>query len=124
MSPELPSSCELGVVALDSYEFKDTLTSFFSNDQQATDLLTQVDWKTWFHSPGYPPKPNFDDTMVKVCYELADRWRNKAKQEFTAQAKDIEGWVGNQSVVFLEALQSSAPLRPEDILRGESSFED
>jgi leukotriene-A4 hydrolase len=92
------------------------LTSFYSNDKEATDALAKVSWDTWFYSPGYPPKPDYDDSMVRVCYALADRWKARAIKDFTPSSDDIKGWAGNQSVVFLDTLQSGVPLRPEDVV--------
>lgn len=93
------------------------MLDFFSNDKEASGKLKEVDWDTWFYKPGYPPKPNFDESMVRVCYELADKWRSRAEKSFEPKTSDIEGWIGNQSVVFLEKLQSfpSPPLRSEDV---------
>ena len=56
-------------------------------------------------------KPDFDQTMVKSCYELADKWQALVSSEsgdFKPQSSDIGGWVSNQSVVFLEKLQNFA----------------
>lgn len=56
--------------------------------------------------------------MVDVCYKLADSWEAKStgKADFTPHASDIDGWVGNQTVVFLERVQKfSKPLRKEDV---------
>jgi leukotriene-A4 hydrolase len=95
--------------SLDSYEFKATLLEFFASDQDASKALGEVDWDAWFYKPGLPPKPKFDTSMVDKCYALADRWEKD--KDFTASSKDIEGWTGNQIVVFLEAVQNfSTPL--------------
>jgi len=56
--------------------------------------------------------------MVDVCYKLADKWEAKSigEEDFTPEASDIDGWVGNQIVVFLERVQRFAkPLRAEDV---------
>lgn len=101
--------------SLDSYEFKATLLDFFAKDKAATDKLASVDWDTWFYKPGYPPKPDFDTSMVDVCYSLADKWEqlNKGTSDFKPSSKDIADWSANQSVVFLEKIQTwSQPLSP------------
>jgi len=94
--------------SLDSFEFKSTLINFFDGDEEVYHKLLKLDWDGWFYKPGYPIKPNYDDRMVQVCYNLADRWLQKKTQPFNPSEKDIEGWTANQSVVFLERLQSSA----------------
>jgi leukotriene-A4 hydrolase len=103
--------------SVDSYEFKATLLSFFESDSEASKKLQEVDWDAWFYKPGYPPKPAFDTTLADQCYELADKWQSlnegKAK-DFKPSADDIKNFTANQSVVFLERLQTfSKPLSPE-----------
>lgn len=100
--------------SLDSFQFKATLLDFFAQDDEATDKLKGLDWDHWFYSPGYPPKPDFDESLVKVCYELVDKWSSRTKgtkSEFQPKASDIDGWVSNQSVVFLERMQD-LPTKP------------
>ncbi|KAK0944570.1 Leucyl aminopeptidase yscIV [Friedmanniomyces endolithicus] len=96
--------------SVDSYEFKATLLDFFANDVDAAKKLQNVDWDTWFYAPGFPPKPDFDTTLADQCYALADKWQalaeNHKESDFKPSAKDIESWTANQSVVFLERLQS------------------
>jgi leukotriene-A4 hydrolase len=109
--------------SLDSFEFKATLLDFFASDSTNSNKLQEVDWDTWFNKPGYPPKPKYDDSMVRVCYSLADQWRSRSEKSFEPTSSDISGWTANQSVVFLEKLQSfpSPPIRPEDVkLLGET----
>ncbi|KAF2623686.1 leukotriene A-4 hydrolase [Macroventuria anomochaeta] len=112
--------------SLDSYDFKACLLDFFASDAEASKKLADLDWDKLFYAPGYPPKPQFDDSLVKTCYELADKWEARvsggAKGDFKPQASDIESWVSNQSVVFIERLQSfGTKFSAEDIhLLGET----
>jgi leukotriene-A4 hydrolase len=102
--------------SLDSYEFKANLLDFFKSDSTASKKLNEVDWDTWFYKAGLPPKPDFDTSLVDVCYELAEKWQDRASKSFDPSPADIKSWNANQSVVFLEKLQSSStPLRKEDI---------
>jgi len=104
--------------SLDSYEFKATVLDFFKSDKEASKLVTELDWDKWFYTPGLPPKPDFDTSMVDVCYKLADKWEavSKGDSSFEPSASDIEGWVANQTVVFLERVQKfSQPLRKKDV---------
>lgn len=104
--------------SLDSYDFKACLLDFFANDKEAAKLLNEFDWDKLFYAPGFPAKPKFDDTLVKTCYELADKWqaRIEKKDSFTPKKADIEGWTANQSNVFLERLQAfSESFSPEDV---------
>ncbi|EPS29094.1 hypothetical protein PDE_04043 [Penicillium oxalicum 114-2] len=100
--------------SLDSFEFKATLLDFFKSDAEATQLLTELDWNTWFYAPGLPPKPQFDTSMVDVVYELAKKWESLPDSGFKPQASDLEGLAANQILVFLEQiLLWEKPLTPD-----------
>ncbi|KAJ6123253.1 hypothetical protein N7512_005718 [Penicillium capsulatum] len=100
--------------SLDSYEFKATMLDFFQNDAEASKLLNDLDWETWFYAPGLPPKPEFDTSLVDIVYELAKQWRSLPDGSFKPQATDLQGLTANQIVVFLEQiLRWEQPLRPE-----------
>lgn len=108
--------------SLDSYEFKATLLDFFAGAESTAKKLEAVDWDTWFYKPGLPPKPDFDTSLVKPAYELADKWETlttttttttASTPEFQPNPSDITSLSGNQLVVFLERLLlSSQPLSP------------
>ena len=85
--------------SLDSYDFKANLLSFFTPDVTASKALNDVDWDFWFYSPGMPPKPDFDTSLVDVCYDLATKWETDVIEP---DAGDIKGWSANQVVVFLD----------------------
>jgi len=70
--------------------------------------MGHLDWDTWFYKPGYPPKPDFDQTLVKACFKLAREWKTRSgsASAFKPSKNDIEGWYANQSVVFLEQVQT------------------
>lgn len=102
--------------SVDSYEFKATLLSFFEPDAEASKQLATVDWDKWFYTPGFPPRPDFDTTLADECYDLANKWEalNGGANEFKPSAADIKSFSANQSVVFLERVQSfSHPLSPD-----------
>jgi leukotriene-A4 hydrolase len=102
--------------SLDSYDFKVTLLDFFASDAEASKKLNDLDWDTWFYKPGYPPKPDYDTSLVDACYALADKWKNRASVPFDPSYSDIKSWMANQSVVFLEKIQTfETPLRAEDV---------
>ena len=94
--------------SLGSYEFKANLVSFFESDPIASEALNKVDWDAWFYNPGLPPKPNFDTSLVDVCYELSSKWEHMKSEKFEPKAQDIKGWAANQIVVFLDNVQESA----------------
>jgi leukotriene-A4 hydrolase len=106
--------------SVDSYDFKSCLIDFFANDTDASKKLEAFDWDKLFYAPGFPTKPEFDQSLVKKCYELADKWQqlvsSSSSSDFTPHSSDIDGWVANQSVVFLERVQEFAEkFTPEQI---------
>lgn len=94
--------------SLDSYDFKANLLSFCESDATATAALNNVDWDAWFYTPGLPPKPDFDTSLVDICYDLAARWEETKSDKFEPHAQDIKGWTANQIVVFLNRVQGFA----------------
>ena len=104
--------------SLDSYDFKSTLLDFFAKDSTASEKLSKVDWDSWFYKPGFPPKPEYDDSRAKVCQDLAEKWKTlsaSSSAKFKPHRSDIEGWSSSQVVVFLEAVQMfDRPLKPTD----------
>jgi leukotriene-A4 hydrolase len=60
----------------------------------------------WYYKTGFPPKPDFDTSLVDVCYNLADKWASLFDStSFKPSKDDIKGWTANQAVVFLEKIQ-------------------
>ncbi|KAK1141367.1 Leucyl aminopeptidase yscIV [Aspergillus melleus] len=99
--------------SLDSYEFKSTILDFFQSDAEASRLLNELDWDTWFYAPGLPPKPHFDTSLVDVVYELSNKWKSLPQSSFKPQRSDIQDLTANQVVVFLEQILLGNPLTPE-----------
>ena len=91
--------------SLDSFEFKADLLQYFASNATASAALHAVNWDEWFYTPGLPPKPNFDTSLVDVCYTLASKWAQADPAIFQPTITDIEGWRARQVVVFLEKLQ-------------------
>ncbi|KAI7361533.1 Leukotriene A-4 [Hortaea werneckii] len=105
--------------SVDSYEFKATLLSFFAEDAEASKKLENLEWETWFYKPGFPPRPDFDTELADQCYELAKKWEalNESKaNNWEPSSADINMFTSNQSVVFLETLQSSQTTLKPDLI--------
>lgn len=103
--------------SLDSNEFKATFLKFFSQPEydSLAGKIASINWEDRFYSRGLPPKPEFDTSLVDVCYDLAKKWEQK---DFTPSPSDIESWTGNQVLVFLNTLQSrEEPLSVEQSVR-------
>ena len=67
--------------SLDSFEFRDTFMDFFSGlgDDAMKQKIATIDWEGRFYTPGLPPKPDFDTSMVSACYELATKWQDTVR---------------------------------------------
>ncbi|KAK3906440.1 peptidase family M1-domain-containing protein [Staphylotrichum tortipilum] len=91
--------------SLDSYEFKQTFLDFFSTPEYASlqGKLAEIDWEGRFYTPGLPPKPEFDTSLVDVCFQLAGKWKQK---DFSPSSSDTSSWTGNQVLVFLNLVQN------------------
>ncbi|KAK4245853.1 peptidase family M1-domain-containing protein [Corynascus novoguineensis] len=90
--------------SLDSYDFKDTFLEFFSAPEYAglKEKIAEIDWEGRFYNPGLPPKPEFNTSLVDVCFQLANKWRQK---DYMPSPSDTSSWTGNQVLVFLNAVQ-------------------
>ncbi|AEO63452.1 uncharacterized protein THITE_2108732 [Thermothielavioides terrestris NRRL 8126] len=91
--------------SLDSYEFKDTFLEFFSTPEYASlkEKIAGIDWEGRFYNTGLPPKPEFDTSLVDVCFQLANQWKQK---DFSPKPSDTSSWTGNQVLVFLNVIQN------------------
>ncbi|KJK84600.1 Leukotriene A-4 hydrolase-like protein [Metarhizium anisopliae BRIP 53293] len=98
--------------SLDSFEFRDTFVDFFNHlgDEAIKQKIATIDWDGRFYTPGLPPKPDFDLTMVTACYELATKWKDVS---FEPKPEDVSSFTANQKIVFLDKLQESGPLSVE-----------
>ncbi|CAO3594765.1 unnamed protein product [Absidia cylindrospora] len=102
-------------------QWKDYLFEYFkeAHGQAMVDKLDTIDWNTWINSPGMPPvDPEFDTTLAKQCYDLADRW-DKARDNTDLSgfsASDVETFSAGQKIVFLERLTGCDPL-PHALIR-------
>lgn len=78
---------------------------FYDEDTEAIAVLNSVDWDSWYHKPGLPPKPEFHSSEYDKCIRLATHWRDlEAATAFTPHAEDMKGWTAGQSISFLDHL--------------------
>ncbi|CAG8448674.1 11273_t:CDS:10, partial [Scutellospora calospora] len=73
--------------------------------------ITTDDWKNFLYS--FPPVDNeFDQTLAKACYDLAERWHEARNNELFDgfSPSDIEGFATGQKIIFLERLFEYSPL--------------
>ena len=99
--------------SLDSFEFKEAILSFFAHDAEAAQKLADIDWDVWFFKPGFPPKPDYDTSLVDIVYSLADKWEARGPN-FVPAPEDIKGLTANQLVVFLERVATFEQFTAKD----------
>lgn len=76
------------------------------------DLESKIDWDAWLHGEGtsLPVKMEYDTTLADKAYALAEKWATAAqkgtdpKEAFSKE--DLKEFSSNQTVVFLETLES------------------
>ncbi|KAJ2720355.1 Leucyl aminopeptidase yscIV [Coemansia sp. Benny D115] len=105
--------------SIGTQEWKDFLFAYFAkNDSSKVELLNQLDWDKWFNAPGMPIVGNsYDERPQKVCHHLAERWIKAAETSDYEQfsADDLKDFSTMQSVIFLNRLEESAPLKPDTL---------
>jgi len=82
------------------------------NDADRVKALDSVNWDAWFYGEGLelPVKMEYNLSLAKQAYELAERWdrsRNTSDlSQLDFKSSDLDKFDSNQIVVFLERLQS------------------
>lgn len=67
------------------------------------EVLSQIDWDTWYNKPGMPAVENvFDQTLIKAATDLADVLLAGGDAANAVAADATKGWDSAQSVIFLE----------------------
>ncbi|KAK2616666.1 Leucyl aminopeptidase yscIV [Conoideocrella luteorostrata] len=89
--------------SLDSTEFRKTFEDFFLRSEYSSvaGKLAAIQWEELLHAPGFPEKPDYDTSLLEVCYGLAARWHDP---NFIAQNNDIRDWPSSQKLAFLNAI--------------------
>lgn len=105
--------------AVSTEQWKEHLFAYYSGNPEIIAKLEQVDWNGWLHGEGFelPVRMEYDDTLARDAYKLADRWvkavdQSKSRAEVADKfgPHDMEGWNANQKVVFLETLHGEKAL--------------
>lgn len=84
--------------------------------QDKIKALDSIDFDAWFFGEGteLPVKMEYDLTLSEAAYSLAARWDAARGTTDVSQLgfspKDLDNFNSNQIIVFLERLQSYAPL--------------
>lgn len=99
--------------SVDSFEFKQLFSQTFG------DAAAKVDWDTWFYGEGLPPKPHFNDELLRACEDLAARWTSPstvhhAQWREWASKENIAQWQPLQVIVFLNLVLEKLPRVEQD----------
>jgi leukotriene-A4 hydrolase len=98
--------------------WKSFLYEFFSDKKS---ILDEMDWKTWFHSPGMPPiKPTYDTSLAEAVWRAADLWAGASDDQLdqlTAENSCTQGFSTHQIIEFLAKLLEQKPLSHGQIER-------
>merc|ERR550519_1787677 len=94
--------------SIDSETFKKYFLEYFSE----VEAVKEIDWDTWFHSPGMPVyKPKFDDSLARVSWDLAGRWQEwDVAADCPFDGTELSKFSAGQTQVFLDTLLGGAPL--------------
>ncbi|KAF8809387.1 zincin [Phlegmacium glaucopus] len=98
-------------------QWKEHLYAYFAKHggPEKIKALDGVDWDGWFYGEGLelPVKMEYDLTLAQKAYALAEKWDSARKTEASKldfKESDLKDFSSNQTVVFLERLQSYPPL--------------
>ena len=104
-------------------DFKDFLFKYFESNPEKTNILSSVDWETWFHKPGMPIiDNNFDDSLAKTCIKLSQDWdSSRDSKVYPTNKKDFLDLSSNQKIMFLEKMLQK-PVFPIHVLESMNSL--
>ncbi|XP_069765238.1 leukotriene A-4 hydrolase isoform X2 [Narcine bancroftii] len=80
---------------------------------EATEVLDQIDWNAWFHSPGIPPfTPHYNTSLTDGCISLRKKWTTASDSELSCfSEEDLKNMSSQQKIEFLALLLLEPPLR-------------
>ncbi|GAA96251.1 uncharacterized protein L969DRAFT_100748 [Mixia osmundae IAM 14324] len=103
--------------SLSTEDWRAHLYRYFSKHggDEAIAKLDAVDWQSWLHGVEMP-KMEYDTSLADAAFALAARW-SKAQQDGTSSfgPDDLKAFNANQTVVFLERLETHPKLSDEII---------
>lgn len=84
-------------------EFRDFFESYMKANGVSHDVVHQVDWDKWLHSPGLPDIDNaFDRSLLIESEEVGKSWAKlDSNVQLSWSAADIEGWTTDMIVIAL-----------------------
>jgi leukotriene-A4 hydrolase len=107
-----------GSKTVSSEEFRAFFGQHFASnvDNETRDALDEVDWETWFYSPGMPPTVvEYDRSLAQASERLASQWMAVDRSGCTLPLENVHGWSSGQVVCFLDKMLSltcsSQPLK-------------
>jgi leukotriene-A4 hydrolase len=92
---------------LTSEDFRDFFVNYFTHTVDKSELIKQVDWHTWFHTPGMPPiTAKFDTTRTSQAIGLAEEMLASADPGSwtTVSAHSLKKWPATLWILLLDTL--------------------
>ncbi|KAK1231374.1 Leucyl aminopeptidase yscIV [Marasmius sp. AFHP31] len=103
-------------------QWKEHLYAYYGKHQpEKVKALDSIDWNAWLYGEGVklPVQMDYDTTMAKSAYALAERWEASGTSEVSQlsfKETDLDGFNTNQKIVFLERLQGLKQLPSSHLL--------
>ncbi|KAH6904902.1 leukotriene-A4 hydrolase [Coprinopsis sp. MPI-PUGE-AT-0042] len=104
--------------SITTQQWKDHLYSYFKSHggDEKIKALDSIDWNAWLYGEGVnlPVKMEYDTTMAKEAYDLAERWdsaRSVDRSRLRFKESDLDNLNTNQQIAFLERLHAYEPLQ-------------
>ncbi|KAM8973971.1 leukotriene A-4 hydrolase [Pelodytes ibericus] len=100
------------VFAYKSVSTEDWKKFLYSYFKDKVDLLDQVDWNGWMHTPGMPPvQPQYDMTLANACIALSKKWVQSTESDLCSfSAADLDDFSSHQKIELLALLLLQEPL--------------
>ncbi|ODM88343.1 Leukotriene A-4 hydrolase, partial [Orchesella cincta] len=107
--------------SIESHQFKEELISHF-----APEILRNVDWEIWLHSPGMPPVTNnYSRTLLDPITKLVKRWKEWVPEDRTEvpfKKEDLDGLRNIQLKQFVQELFNVGDLGLEKLKKIEEIY--
>jgi len=109
-------------MSISSESFKQFFLEYFNS---CCDVKT-IDWNTWLYSPGMPPhKPDYDESLAKVCYDLSGKWQewdSNSQCECPFTGDELNNFKGEQIQEFLNSLIAGTSLSLTTVQKMDSLY--
>ena len=104
--------------AIETEDFKQYLLQYFVDKKE---VLSEIDWNAWLHSPGMPPVniiEMYDTTLANNCKQLCDKWIDASPMDLELFREDeFSSFTTRQKISFLSKLYQEKPLSVDYVIK-------